>query len=213
MEGNNFKVDFMARILREVMNGLSDEGLMDYITNFNKYTPEAIRAAVDELKKRGTSFTNQELSEIDSKIQDRTKAEIEDDTLFPSDSWKRNVVTDPNVPSLYSKGAIMGFSVFFSTIFGAVLLSSNINDTKRKWLVIGFGVLYTVLSIFLLNLIPLNTLLTFLLNTAGGLGLTTTFWDKYVGKETKYRSKPIWKPLIISIIITIPFVIALIYGG
>jgi hypothetical protein len=78
--------------------------------------------------------------------------------------------------------------------------------------VIGFGIIYTAVSIIILNLIPPNSFYVFLLNTAGGLGLTSTFWDKYVGKETKYRAKPIWKPLIISIIITIPFLLAIIYG-
>ena len=101
--------------------------------------------------------------------------------------------------------------VVFTTIFGAVLLSSNISDTKRKWTVIGFGVLYTALTIAIVNVVPINALWVLLLNTAGGLGLTTTFWDKYVGKETKYRAKAIWKPLIISVVITMPFIFALIY--
>jgi hypothetical protein len=51
-----------------------------------------------------------------------------------------------------------------------------------------------------------------MLNTVGGLGLVSTFWNKYVGQETVYRAKPIWKALIISIIITIPFLLAIIYG-
>ncbi|MBX2967721.1 MAG: hypothetical protein KF845_16385 [Cyclobacteriaceae bacterium] len=203
----------MAKSLREVMNGKSDEGLMDYLDNFQKYTPEAIRTVVDELKSRGRNFNDEELKEINIKIEKRTKAESEEDTLFaPNNAWKQSVVTDPNAPLFYSKGAITAFSLFFSTIFGAVLLSSNINDTKRKWIVIGFGIIYTTVSIIILNLIPPNTFYVLLLNTAGGLGLTSTFWDKYVGKETKYRAKPIWKPLIISIIITIPFLLAIIYG-
>ena len=203
----------MAKSLREVMNGKTEEGLTDYLDNFQKYTPEAISSAVDELKRRGRNFSEEELKEIDLKIENRTKAESEDDTLFASNAWKQSVVTDPNAPLLYSKGAIRAFSLFFSTIFGAVLLSSNINDTKRKWMVIGFGIIYTTVTIIVLNLIPPNTFYVLLLNTAGGLGLTSTFWDKYVGKETKYRARPIWKPLIISIIITIPFLLAIIYGG
>jgi hypothetical protein len=203
----------MAKSLREVMNGKSEEGLVDYLNNFQKYTPDAIRYAVDELKRRGRNFNDEELKEINIKIEKRTKAESEEYTLFvPNNAWKQNVVTDANAPLFYSKGAITAFSLFFSTIFGAVLLSSNINDTKRKWIVIGFGIIYTTVSIIILNLIPRNTFYVLLLNTGGGLGLTTTFWDKYVGKETKYRAKPIWKPLIISIIIIIPFLLAIIYG-
>ncbi len=173
------------------MTAKSEDGLADYLNNFKKYTPEAIRAAVDELKRRGRHFSEEDLKEIDIKIQNRKNEENEEDTLFASDSWKKNVVTDPNAPLLYSKGAIRGFSLVFSTIFGAALLSSNVDDNKKKGIVIGFGVLYTALTIVIVNLIPSHTIYVFLLNTAGGLGLTTTFWDKLVGKETKYRSKPI----------------------
>ena len=190
----------------------SEDGLADYLHNFKRYTPDAIKAAVDELKSRGRNFSEDELREINIKIENRKSAEDEEDTLFASDAWKKSVVTDPNAPLLYSKGAIRAFSLVFSTIFGAVLLSSNIDDNKKKWIVIGFGVLYTALTIVIVNLIPSNTIYVLLLNTAGGLGLTSTFWDKFVGKDTKYRSKPIWKPLIISLVITIPFLLAIIYG-
>lgn len=194
------------------MTGKSDDGLTDYLQNFSRYTPEAIRAAVEELKRRGRNFKEEELREIGLKIEKRTNEEREEDTLFASSSWKKNVVTDPTAPLLYSKGAIRAFSLVFTTIFGAVLLSSNIDDKKRKWIVIGFGILYTGVTIVIVNLIPSNTFWTLLLNTAGGLALTSTFWDKFVGQATKYRSRPIWKPLIISIILTIPFLLALIYG-
>jgi len=194
------------------MAGKSEDGLADYLHNFKRYTPDAIKAAVDELKSRGRNFSEDELREIEIKIENRKSAEDEEDALFASDSWKKSVVTDPNAPLLYSKGAIRAFSLVFSTIFGAVLLSSNVDDNKKKWIVIGFGVLYTALTIVIVNLIPSNTIYVLLLNTAGGLGLTSTFWDKFVGKDTKYRSKPIWKPLIISIVITIPFLLAIIYG-
>lgn len=202
----------MAKNLREVMTGKSEDGLADYLDNFTKYTPDALKAAVDELKRRGRKFSEEELKEIDIKIADRRNAEDEEDTLFASDAWKKDVVTDPNAPFLYSKGAIRVFSLVFSTVFGAALLSSNVKNNKRKWLVMGFGVLYTALTIVIVNSIPSNTFWVILLNTAGGLGLTSTFWDKFVGKETKYRSKPIWKPLIISIAITIPFILAIIYS-
>ncbi len=190
----------------------SEDGLMDYLHNFNKYTPEAITEAVNELKRRGRNFTDEELNDIKIKIQTRTKVERDEEGLLTSNFWKENVVTDPNAPLLYSKGAISAFSLFFSVIFGAVLLSTNVNDTKKKWIVILFGIIYTSMTIVILNLIPRNTFWVLLLNGAGGLGLTTTFWDRYVGKDIKYRSKPIWKPLIISVIISIPFLFAIIYG-
>lgn len=202
----------MAKSLGEVMRGKPDEGLNDYINNFGKYTPEAIAAATQELKKRGREFSNQELEDIDLKIQARATAEYEEATLWAKDIVDNNIVIDPKAPLLYSKGAIRAFSFVFTVLFGAFLLSDNIIGKKKKLMVIGFGIAYTTMSIILLNIIPSNNFWVLLLNGAGGLGLTTTFWDKYVGKDVKYRSKPIWLPLIISIIISIPILLITIYS-
>lgn len=130
-----------------------------------------------------------------------------------ANSWTKNIVEDVHAPELYSPRAVWGFSVFFSVIFGAVLLASNITDKKAKWMMIGFGILYTAVVIVIVNLIPqTNSGIVIGLNAGGALILTKLFWDKYVGAETKFRTKPIWKPLIISILITIPFLFAIIYG-
>lgn len=202
----------MAIDFKELMSKKSDDGLTDYLTNFNKYTPEAIAAAVEELKSRGRNFSNDELNDIQGKIQARSEAKKEEDSIWSSASAKRNIVTDENAPLLYSQGAIRGFSILFTVVFGAALLASNLNDRKKKWAVIGFGVVYTTIAIIILNQIPRSTAWTLGLNAGGGFGLTAIFWDRYIGKDTKYRAKPIWKPLIISIIITALFLIALIYG-
>ncbi len=72
---------------------------------------------------------------------------------------------------------------------------------------------YTGVLIVFMSLIPEpNTGLSIGLNGAGAFIMTMVFWNKYIGKETKFRVKPIWKPLVISILITIPFLLAIIYG-
>lgn len=129
-----------------------------------------------------------------------------------TNSWRKNIVADNEAPLYYTPAAIWGFSVFFTVIFGAVLLSSNLTDKKSKWTVIGIGLLYTVLAVAVLNVLPRNTLLTTVVNGCGAFMLTSLYWNKYIGKGTKFRAKPIWKPLIISIAITIPFLFAIIYG-
>jgi hypothetical protein len=126
--------------------------------------------------------------------------------------WKKNIVKDPDAPAYYSQQAVLGFSMFFTVIFGAVLLASNVENRKNKWIVIGFGLLYTSAAILMLNFLPRSTALTIGVNGLGALVLTQLFWNKYIGLQTRFRAKPIWKPLIISIIITIPFLIALFYG-
>lgn len=140
------------------------------------------------------------------------KYEKEEPTLWMKDVVDNDLVTDPTAPLLYSKGAIRAFSFIFTTLFRAFLLSNNIVGKKNKFIVIGFGIAYTTISAILLTIIPPNTFWVLALNTAGGLGLTTTFWNKYVGKDVKYRAKPIWLPLIISIILSIPILPITIYS-
>ncbi len=197
----------------KLMTKKSDDGLMEYVTNINRYTPESIIAAVNELKKRGRQFTEEELGTTKIKIQEKSEAEKKENEIWSTNSWKENVVDNPNAPQYYSHRAIWGFSTVFTVVFGAVLLSSNVTDKKAKWIIVGFGFLYTSVAIVILNQLPRNTGMAFLLNASGAYILTQIFWNKYVGKETKYRTKEIWKPLIISIIIMIPIILAVIYGG
>lgn len=119
-------------------------------------------------------------------------------------------------PKIYSKKAIWAFSIFFSAIFGGVLLMQNLKDIdKRKeaYMVLLFSIVFTVSVIYIVN-IPERpqTSLTYLCNMVGGLILSEYFFKKHFTNDKSYPKKKIWKPLIISILITIPFILALIYG-
>jgi drug/metabolite transporter superfamily protein YnfA len=197
----------------ELMTKKSDEGLNEYLTNIEKYVPEAVYAAINELKKRGRNFTDEELETIKDKIKNKIAAQKKENEATKSAAWDKNKVMDVNAPEFYTQRAIWGFSVFFSVICGAVLLASNTNDKKAKWTVIGFGILFTIAAIFLLDFLPRNTGLTLAVNGGGSYLLTSLFWNKYLGRDTQYRSKAIWKPLIICILIFIPLVALIIYGG
>jgi len=115
---------------------------------------------------------------------------------------------------IYSMKAILGFSVFFTTIFGGVLLMQNLLNIQKKkeaYTALLVSVIITVVSIGILNLIPkTNTAFTFGINYLGGFILTQFFHKKHFPDESLYEIKKIRKALIISIIITIPFVAALI---
>jgi hypothetical protein len=142
-----------------------------------------------------------------------------DSNLLPNDAidsgnlWEKNIGETPEIPKYYSQRAILGFSLFFTVIFGAVLLAINLEDKKARWIVVLFGVLYTGLAIVVVNSLPANTLITFGINSLGGLVLVRFFWNKYLGKGVHFLPKPIWKPLIISLVIAIPFIAAIIYGS
>jgi hypothetical protein len=200
----------------KLMTNKSDEGLQEYLDNRTKFTPEAVEAAIAEMQKRGRVFADEELANVRQDLQaKRVETEKEDKEIF-GNQWKKNVVTDENAPEYYSERAIYMFSAFFSVIFGSVLLALNCRHTDEKkgvWEVIAFGVVYTGLQLWLLSMIPRNTGLTLVFSMGGALIMNHFFWKKYIGKDTKYRTKPIWKPLIIGLIIFTPLFLAAIYGG
>ena len=197
-----------------LMTSKSDEQLKNYLVNSEKYTKEAVTAAIQELQNRGKEVSEEELNEIKLTLEAKKKKENAEMAKMRTNPWTKNVVTDPDAPAFYSQRAIWGFSVIFTVVFGAALLSSNLKDKgNARWVVLAFGVLYTGLAVFILSSINGRSAgLTIGINAVGAWIMNQFFWNKYVGQEKKYRAKPIWVPLIISIIITIPFLLAIIYS-
>ena len=196
----------------EIIREKSIEELKEYIDNFDRYSPWALTAVIDKLKERGYNFSEEELKSLYERIEKKKEIEEEDSFFGSSKSLKKYVVTDPNAPLLYSKIAISAFSLFFTVIFGAILLAKNIDSRTNKIKVIGIGILFTSLAIVLGNLVSHSTLYLLAINGFGGYVLSVEFWNKYIGRETKYRVKPIWLALTISIAISVLLLMAMIYG-
>ena len=218
LKKNTFTADnstdnkFMRTHFDELMVKKTVEELTEFIDNFDRYSPEAITAAINELKVRGKDFSDEELKSLSERIEKKKEIEDEESLFGSAKTMRKNVVTDPNAPLLYSKVAIMVFSTIFTVIFGAILLSINIDNKIQKIKVIGFGILFTTLAILIGNLVPQSTIYVYFINGMGGYFLISDFWKRYIGRETKYRTKQIWIPLTISIIITSLLIIAMIYG-
>ncbi|MET4083189.1 hypothetical protein ABIB40_003158 [Pedobacter sp. UYP30] len=201
---------------KKLMSNKSDDELQKYLDNRTKFVPEAIESAVAEMQKRGRVFSEEELDSYRNEFQAKREAAEKEKNEFFGNQWKKNVVTDENAPAYYSERAIYIFSILFSAIFGAVLLAINCRSTNEKkgvWEVIAFGVVYTGLQLWVLSMIPRSTGLTLVFSLAGALLMNHFFWKKYIGKNTKYRTKPIWKPLIIGLIISTLLLLAVIQGG
>jgi hypothetical protein len=123
---------------------------------------------------------------------------------FFSTNWKFNIVEDQNVEALYSRKAIYFFTCVFSVIFGGILMSINLKKVNRKdciWVVLSYTIIYSALMFSVLTQFERNTILTLLASMFGSFAFNNFFWKKYIGVETKYRTKPIWIPLIIGVII------------
>jgi hypothetical protein len=186
MRTNNFTQNMLKK---------SSAALVDILEDKDTYTDEAIQAVIWELENRniiekGSIIHNPVLLEKDILVEEK---EIED---IPVAS-----IEELAIPTLYSKRAIQGFTIFFSTLFGAVLLMSNLkklNKPRARMEVFVFGIGYTFLTILLLNYLPKTFFLTMVFNLIGYAVLVEYYWNKNLGKELKYQKKQISKPLIIS---------------
>ena len=124
-----------------LMTSKSDEQLKNYLVNSEKYTKEAVTAAIQELQNRGKEVSEEELNEIKLTLEAKKKKENAEMAKMRTNPWTKNVVTDPDAPAFYSQRAIWGFSVIFTVVFGAALLSSNLKDKgNSRWVVLAFGV-------------------------------------------------------------------------
>lgn len=124
---------------------------------------------------------------------------------------------EEKLPKIYSRKAILGFSIFLSTLFGGVLLFQNLLDVNKKkeaYTVLGISILITALTIFIVN-IPENpkSSLSYLCGIAGGSFLSYYFVPKYFPNEEQYPKKALWKPLIIGAVIVVILVVLMIYSA
>lgn len=123
---------------------------------------------------------------------------------------------EEQLPGIYSKKAILGFSIFLSTFFGGILLFQNliaVNKKKEAYIVLGISIIITILTGIIVS-VPENpnSSLSYLCGFAGGSVLAYYFFPKYFPNEEQYPRKAIWKPLIIGIILVAILVTAAIYS-
>jgi tryptophan-rich sensory protein len=107
-------------------------------------------------------------------------------------------------PVLYSRRAIDVFSVILCPLFGAVMMGMNFKRLDRPRLMISvicFGFIYTVFSYYMVNTVT-ERFPVQLWNAVGVLVLHYGFWKYYIGEELQFKKRPIWKPLIICIVLS-----------
>jgi len=182
------------------MSKKSNEELETIFDEKSKYTEEAVQAVIWELENRSLIEKMEILYQDPEKVGQGTKVTSTKETQEKNESPFEELV----LPVLYSQKAIQGFTIFFTTIFGAVLLMRNLkemNKPKAAIQVLVFGIVYTLFSIILLNYLPKMFFITLIFNLIGYVVLSEFFWNKNLGKELAYNKKKIWKPLFISTLI------------
>ena len=122
-----------------------------------------------------------------------------------------------NLPKIYSSKAILGFSVFMSSLFGGILLYINLRNLKKYKganIVLVISIILTLLTYFVMS-IPENpkSSLAYLCGFIGGGILSYFLVPKYIPNEVDYPKKQIWKPLIIALLIVIVFISLIIFSN
>ena len=179
----------------------SNNELETILEEKSKYTEEAIQAVIWELENRNLIEKTDISFEETVEEKDLANNTVLEKVLKDDESPFEELV----IPNLYSKKTIQGFTIFFSTIFGTVLLMSNLKEQKKpnaRIQVLIFGIVYTIFSTVILNFLPRMFFITILFNLIGYAVLSEYYWNKNLGKDLQYRKKKIWKPLIISLLIT-----------
>ena len=122
-----------------------------------------------------------------------------------------------NLPKIYSSKAILGFSVFMSSLFGGILLYINLRNLKKNKeanIVLVISIILTLLTYFVMS-IPENpkSSLAYLCGFIGGGILSYFLVPKYIPNEEDFPKKQIWKPLIIAVLIVIVLVSLIIFSN
>ena len=122
--------------------------------------------------------------------------------------------------AIYSKWAILGFSIFFSPLFGGILLMINLRSVgfKRQGTsVLVFSLVYQVVAAAVIGSVmklPANANSMVLLQNPqfliyslvaqiiGGGILAEYFYKKYFPAD-HYKHRSVWRPLAVILIITL----------
>jgi hypothetical protein len=199
---------------QEKMAGKTNEELVDYTQKVSMYVPEAINAAIAELKSRGHHFSKAELEQIQVAL---TKKEIQkavEEGIRYNSSIDGDLV-DWDTPRYYSKDAIFVVSALLSPLWGSILMAVNLHKKNKTGAAL--CLIFGVLSIFLISLARYSVSdykwsLGFVLNALGGLFITTVIWNKYIGKDTNFIKRPAWIVLAIIIAIVLFLWLVMILG-
>jgi hypothetical protein len=184
----------------------SDEELQSCVDNREKYLPETVEAAVAELQKRGIELSEDELKVIAEDMQARREIAEAGTGIFGvfNTNWNNNHVEDPDAVLFFSKRVIFAFAVLCSVFFGSILLAVNISKTKNRdkaFLVVLYGLGFTFAQQVISLEYRLDPIFTLIMSIVGAYMMDNLFWNKYIGNSTLYRTRPIWVPLIIGLLL------------
>lgn len=180
-----------------VVARMTDEEVLEALQHNEKYVDEMLLALLDGAAKRNLPVPGGE--ELRAAILARAVPEP------PAGEVIEEIVME-ELPVLYSQTAILAFTIFFSPLFGGVLLAMNASRMKSKtvWQVVVFSVVLSVISGFISWILMPGSFVGILVPVACGLILSELAWNRFIGKGVPYLHRRILWPLIIALAITLP---------
>ncbi len=167
--------------------------LLELYNKTTIYRVDALQAIETELQKRELDFEAHDYAYLQSLENEENPVE------------ENEIILEEEL-SLYSRSAIFGFSIFFSTIFGSILLMINLRrlgDKRKGFEILLFGIAYAILSSILVDMAGASLVLSLALNLLGGYLMSTYFWGKYIGLELNHQKQSIAIPLILGIVMSL----------
>ncbi len=184
---------------------LSNFDLNKIIEKYPNEEKEKVYASLLELDKRDALNEDQKFLKLSIENVEKTQTDfsIRDSGEVPRLLFMDpNITNDPEAPRLYSRFAIRFFTILFSTLFGAVLLSINLYrlDKQRQIIpLLGFALLYSYLTYYVMNTVQLDpTVMALIFNLTGSLILEEMFWKRNIGRDFRFRRQSLWHALLIA---------------
>ncbi|QKJ31454.1 hypothetical protein HQ865_17330 [Mucilaginibacter mali] len=117
---------------------------------------------------------------------------------------------------LYSKWPIRLFSLFFSPIFGGILLMINLRKVGYKQAgtrVLLFSIAYTFATAILLGGMGITGgIIPIVFNLMGGVILSDYYYKKYF-PDDDYYPRPVWGALAVALLVYFSIFMAMYYSG
>ena len=195
----------------------SNYDLQQIVNRYPKVDKDRVLAALYEMKNRNILY--HEEKELLNRLED-TPAETEWTQSAPGGNYgpfamfrDPNIVEDQKAPQLYSRYAIRFFAILFSTLFGGILLGINLSRLGKKteiFIVAGFSFIYSYGVYYIGSLMAERTpAITLIMNLIGAVILVEVFWNRYIGKDTKFRRQSVMGVLLIGFGISIILLMAM----
>lgn len=176
----------------------TDYELLMMVNEQYRYNKDLLTDLLVELDRRG--LHNDRISELKQKIDDYRQKHF-------SKVKEKKEEESESAPKLFTENSLFLFSFIFSTFFASIVMAFNLREVRKQQAIlplVSFGFLYTAtVASISQHLDVMGVVAGVLLNGVGAYIILQFFWKPYIGQK-KYEKRPLYIPLLIGILLTLP---------